>query len=60
MCATHNNRLLLPLNDSDSFPFGSKSVDNIRSIPNLRSLLDGGGADCALIAAMDVKCIPCL
>ncbi len=55
--ATH--KIVLPLNDSESLPFGSKSVDNIRSIPNLRSLLDGGGADCALIAALDVKCIPC-
>ncbi len=38
--ATH--KIVLPLNDSVSLPFGSKSVDNIRSIPNLRSLLDGG------------------
>lgn len=51
-----------PLSDDFSLPFGSKSVDNIRSIPNLRSLLEGGGACWELNAVLDteVSCSPCL
>lgn len=51
-----------PLSDDFSLPFGSKSVDNIRSIPNLRSLLEGGGACWELNAVLEteVSCSPCL
>ena len=52
----------IPLKDDMSFVLGSKSVDNIRSIPNLRSLLEGGGAcwELRLVLDTEVKCIPCL
>lgn len=51
-----------PLREDFSLHFGSKSVDKILSIPNLRSLLEGGGACWELNGVLEtvVSCSPCL